>query len=78
MNIGPRRPFRILASVSLIALAAGPVQAIAQEAWDDGMADDQEIIVTGEKEGYVAISSAGLKTNTPLLDTPQTVSVVTR
>ena len=78
MNIVPRRPLRILASVSLIALAAGPVQATAQEAWDDGMADDQEIIVTGEKEGYVAISSAGLKTNTPLLDTPQTVSVVTR
>ncbi len=78
MNIVPRRPLRILASVSLIALAAGPVQATAQETWDDGMADDQEIIVTGEKEGYVAISSAGLKTNTPLLDTPQTVSVVTR
>ena len=78
MNIVPRRPLRILASVSLIALAAGPVQATAQEAWDDGMANDQEIIVTGEKEGYVAISSAGLKTNTPLLDTPQTVSVVTR
>ena len=78
MNIGPRRPLRILASASLIAIAAGPVQAIAQEAWNEGMADDQEIIVTGEKEGYVAISSAGLKTDTPLLDTPQTVSVVTR
>lgn len=78
MNIAPRRPFRILASVSLIAIAAVPAQANAQEVWADGMADDQEIIVTGEKEGYVAISSAGLKTDTPLLDTPQTVSVVTR
>ncbi|MBQ0770576.1 MAG: TonB-dependent siderophore receptor [Sphingomonadales bacterium] len=68
----------MLASASLIAIAAVPVQAAAQEAVDEGFADDQEIIVTGEKEGYVAISSAGLKTDTPLLDTPQTVSVVTR
>lgn len=78
MNIDARRPFRMLASAGLIAIAAGPVQAAAQEAVDEGFADDQEIIVTGEKEGYVAISSAGLKTDTPLLDTPQTVSVVTR
>lgn len=78
MNIDARRPFRMLASASLIAIAAVPVQAAAQEAVDEGFADDQEIIVTGEKEGYVAISSAGLKTDTPLLDTPQTVSVVTR
>jgi catecholate siderophore receptor len=78
VNIDARRPFRMLASASLIAIAAVPVQAAAQEAVDEGFADDQEIIVTGEKEGYVAISSAGLKTDTPLLDTPQTVSVVTR
>ena len=78
MNIVPRRSFGNLASASLIAIAAVPLQASAQEIWEEGMADDQEIIVTGEKEGYVAISSAGLKTNTPLLDTPQTVSVVTR
>lgn len=38
---------------------------------------DNEIVVTGEKQGYVAIASAGLKTDTPLIDTPQTVSVVT-
>ncbi len=37
----------------------------------------QEIVVTGEKQGYVAIKSAGLKTDIPLLDTPQTVSVIT-
>jgi catecholate siderophore receptor len=78
VNIVPRRSFGNLASASLIAIAAVPLQASAQEIWEEGMADDQEIIVTGEKEGYVAISSAGLKTNTPLLDTPQTVSVVTR
>ena len=78
MNILSRRPLRFFASVSLVAIAASPVPAMAQETLEDGFFDDQEIIVTGEKEGYVAISSAGLKTDTPLLDTPQTVSVVTR
>ncbi len=78
MNIVPRRPLRLFTSVSLVAIAASPVQATAQEVWEEGFVDDQEIIVTGEKEGYVAISSAGLKTDTPLIDTPQTVSVVTR
>ncbi len=78
MNILIRRPLHVLASASLIAIAAVPLQAAAQEVLDEGFADDQEIIVTGEKEGYVAISSAGLKTDTPLIDTPQTVSVVTR
>ncbi len=78
MNIVPRRPLRFLVSVSLAAIAASPVHVAAAEALEEGFADDQEIIVTGEKEGYVAISSAGLKTDTPLIDTPQTVSVVTR
>jgi len=78
VNILIRRPLHVLASASLIAIAAVPLQAAAQEVLDEGFADDQEIIVTGEKEGYVAISSAGLKTDTPLIDTPQTVSVVTR
>lgn len=78
MNIVPRRPLRFFVSVSLAAIAASPVHVAAAEALEEGFADDQEIIVTGEKEGYVAISSAGLKTDTPLIDTPQTVSVVTR
>ena len=78
MNVFVRLPLRALGSVSLIAIAAVPLQAATQEVWEEGFADDQEIIVTGEKEGYVAISSAGLKTDTPLIDTPQTVSVVTR
>lgn len=78
MNIVPRRPLRFLVSVSLAAIATSPVHVAAAEALEEGFADDQEIIVTGEKEGYVAISSAGLKTDTPLIDTPQSVSVVTR
>jgi len=78
VNVVVRPSLRALASVSLIAIAAVPIQAATQEVLEEGFADDQEIIVTGEKEGYVAISSAGLKTDTPLIDTPQTVSVVTR
>ena len=78
MNNFSCHTLRFVASVSLIAIAASPAHASVQETWDDGFADDQEIIVTGEKEGYVAISSAGLKTDTPLVDTPQTVSVMTR
>ena len=78
MNVVVRPSLRALASVSLIAIAAVPIQAATQEVLEEGFADDQEIIVTGEKEGYVAISSAGLKTDTPLINTPQTVSVVTR
>lgn len=78
MNIAPRRPLRFLASVSLVTIAASPVHIAAAEALEEVFAGDQEIIVTGEAEGYVAISSAGLKTDTPLIDTPQTVSVVTR
>tara|TARA_R110001599_G_scaffold223889_5_gene423061 strand:- start:2124 stop:4286 length:2163 start_codon:yes stop_codon:yes gene_type:complete len=72
------RSLRFFASASLVAIATSPAYASAQELWEEGFVDDQEIIVTGEKEGYVAISSAGLKTATPLIDTPQTVSVVTR
>ena len=46
---------------------------------DGGAAGDAEqIIVTGEKVGYIAVKSAGLKTDIPLLDTPQSVSVFTK
>ncbi len=38
-----------------------------------------EIVVTGAHEGYLALDSVtALKTDTPLLDVPQTVQVVTR
>lgn len=36
--------------------------------------NSEEIIITGEVEGYKTVRSAGLKTNALLLDTPQTVS----
>ncbi len=61
-----------------MAIAAPGSAFAAEDTAEDGYVDDREIIVTGEKDGYVAISSSGLKTGTPLLDTPQTVSVLTR
>lgn len=69
--------FLPVASVMALAIQANSALA-ADEALDEASYDGDEIIVTGEKDGYLAISSAGLKTGTPLLDTPQTVSVVTR
>jgi catecholate siderophore receptor len=40
---------------------------------------DQSIIVTGKSEGYVATNSVtATKTDTPLLDVPQSINVVTR
>lgn len=66
-----------MGTAMILVLQSAAVIA-ADETLDDGYDADQEIIVTGEKDGYVAISSAGLKTGTPLIDTPQTVSVVTR
>ncbi len=74
------RSAKLLSAASVMTLAMQANSGLAAEgtldeaAWDD----QDEIIVTGEKDGYVAISSSGLKTETPLLDTPQTVSVLTR
>lgn len=58
------------------ALLAIPTVAVAAEAESD---DGRTIIVTGKSEGYVAINSAtATKTDTPLIDVPQSINVVTR
>ncbi|MEW4468708.1 TonB-dependent siderophore receptor [Parasphingorhabdus sp. JC815] len=80
MNSLTSRSKKYFSVTSVLALA---MQANVAFAADEAMAEanydvQSEIIVTGEKDGYVAISSAGLKTGTALLDTPQTVSAVTR
>lgn len=74
------RSTKFLSAASVLVLAMQANVAFAADGTlEEAEYDDQnEIIVTGEKDGYVAISSAGLKTGTPLLDTPQTVSAVTR
>jgi catecholate siderophore receptor len=67
---------RRLAQVSAAALVAGHVPALAQ---DGGEGAENQIIVTGASEGYVATNSVtATKTDTPLIDVPQTVNVVTR
>jgi catecholate siderophore receptor len=80
MRMSSKRAIKLVAFSSLGALAAAAQPTLAADdiVAEDGAFDDNEIVVTGEKLGYVAISSAGLKTNTPLLDTPQSVSVLTR
>jgi catecholate siderophore receptor len=66
---------RLLATISLFALAL-PTQAFAEDAGDDSAGT--EIIVTGQKDGYQTVSTtSGTKTNTPILDVPQAISVVT-
>lgn len=48
-------------------------------ALDDANDDSRTIIVTGTSEGYIATNSVtATKTDTPLIDIPQTINVVTR
>ena len=71
-----RNLHRRLAQVSAAALLTGHVPALAQEG---GERAENQIIVTGTSEGYVATNSVtATKTDTPLIDVPQTVNVVTR
>lgn len=69
-----------LFALSATILFAGAAQADVV-ADDDaaGGADQRTIIVTGTADGYVASNSVtATKTDTPLLDVPQTINVVTR
>ena len=74
-----------LSTISVWALAVGLITTIPAAAADTAentveMGDNQQtIIVTGASDGYVASNSVtATKTDTPLLDVPQTVNVVTR
>ncbi|MBA4308465.1 MAG: TonB-dependent siderophore receptor [Sphingopyxis sp.] len=61
----------------MVLAAVSHTPALAEEiATDD---DSRTIIVTGQSEGYVASNSVtATKTDTPLLDIPQSINVVTR
>lgn len=64
----------LLVSASLIM--AGPTAVSAEEEPATQLAP---IIVTGQSRGYIALDSVtATKTDTPLIDVPQTVNVVTR
>ncbi|MBA4164720.1 MAG: TonB-dependent siderophore receptor [Erythrobacter sp.] len=63
--------------VSCIA-ATLPTAAMANDAAEDRDYLGREIVVTGEREGYASDDgSSGTKTPTPLIDVPQTISVLT-
>jgi len=60
---------------------SAPVASADGGANDGAGADDGEnrvIVVVGEVDGYRADTAGGLKTPTPLIDVPQTVTVLTR
>ncbi|MEY3633869.1 MAG: hypothetical protein RLZZ61_279 [Pseudomonadota bacterium] len=70
-------------SASIIALLSASVLAqpvFAEEAFDiEAYDDSRTIIVTGQSDGYLATNSVtATKTDTPLIDIPQTINVVTR
>ena len=70
-------------SASTIALLSASVfwqPAFAEDAFDvEAYDDSRTIIVTGLSEGYLATNSVtATKTDTPLIDIPQTINVVTR
>jgi catecholate siderophore receptor len=58
------------------AILAFPAAAFAEEADEQ---HDRTILVIGKSEGYVATNSlTATKTDTPLIDVPQSINVVTR
>jgi len=70
-------------SASIIALLSASAfwqPAFAEDAFDvEAYDDSRTIIVTGLSEGYLATNSVtATKTDTPLIDIPQTINVVTR
>jgi catecholate siderophore receptor len=65
-------------ALALILMAPSLALANAAESDDAGAAGDA-IIVTGKVEGYRTLdTTSGTKTNTPILDVPQSISVVTQ
>ncbi len=72
---------RLSASIiTLLSTSAFAQPAFAEEAFDvDAYDDSRTIIVTGLSDGYLATNSVtATKTDTPLMDIPQTINVVTR
>ncbi len=63
---------RLMGVICILALTSAATVRAEEE--DEG----QIIVVTGSKDGYRTLSTEGAtKTNTPLLDVPQSISVVT-
>jgi catecholate siderophore receptor len=72
---------RLSASIiTLLSASALGQPAFAEDAFDvEAYDDSRTIIVTGLSDGYLATNSVtATKTDTPLIDIPQTINVVTR
>jgi catecholate siderophore receptor len=77
---------RIALLLLITTAAIFPVTAYAQSApmdnadggADAGDAESRVIVVTGHADGYRPEDTGAIKTPTPLLDVPQTISVLTR
>ncbi len=66
------------ASTALALILMSPTPAFADDAADAEAAEGRTIVVTGQLDGYRAVdSTSGTKTNTPLIDVPQSISVIT-
>ena len=82
LNLGIIMRFSAISlSALVVALSAiTPLNAADALNYDaDAGVDQRTIIVTGANDGYVASNSVtATKTDTPLLDVPQTINVVTR
>lgn len=64
---------------ALASSVALGVLALATPVFAEESAAEQEILVTGSADGYLGDHSVtALKTDTPLIDVPQTVTVITR
>lgn len=73
----PLPAFRVSLLVSC-AVALVPIAAAANDAAEDRDYLGRDIVVTGAREGYASDDgSIGTKTPTPLIDVPQTISVLT-
>jgi catecholate siderophore receptor len=60
-------------------LLSAPLHAEDITPFDDGGDDPRTIIVTGSSDGYAASNSiTATKTDTPLIDVPQTINIITR
>jgi len=76
-----RRPPRIAGLAALLCISPIAGDAFAQSTTDlpTIVVEGQAETATGPVDGYVATRSAtGTKTDTPLLETPQSISVITR
>ena len=69
---------KLVTGLSMAAIAVGASTVAHANSAAADAPDYPEILVTGEAEGYLALDSVtATKIDTPLLETPQTVNVVT-